>query len=231
MRARFSDSDTVYNCKFGLTSSRAINTFTYDGETNVFFGNGNYNQDVLNVSSELGNVNIWLGNKDVASADSRDNNLYSGISVLNASSVTDTKATLVGNDNSNMIYAANGTGSSSSLWGGGGQGNTLIGGTGADTFFYGKSFGYTDSDGNFHSSNDVISGVTADDIIWLVDVAAQDINLEATANGIGTNSVDVTLNDGTVIKATGVSGEANFKLADGSTYTAVVGNSSNRHWE
>ena len=227
MRVRFGDTDEVFNCKFGVTTSNATNSFTYDGETNAFFGNTNRGRDTLNVASDLSNVNIWLGDRNF------DQNYYYGINVLDGHNLADTKATLVGNSDSNVIYSG-GSGTTSSLWGGGGQSNTLVGGEGLDTFFYFQQYKYTDSDGNQHSSNDTIVGAGADDLIWLYDVTLNDIDLETTANGISSNRVVVTLNDGSEITATNVSSEAHFRISDGNggwTNVTAVTSGNNRHWE
>lgn len=227
LRARFGDSEEVYNCKFGITSSNSTNSFTYDGETNAFFGNTSRGRDTLNVASELSNVNIWLNDKNF------DKNFYHGINVINAQNLTDTKATLVGNSDSNIIQAG-GSGMADSLWGGGGESNTLIGGSGDDTFFYFKNYGYTDGDGNYRSSNDVIVGAGTNDLVWLYDVTLNDLDLEATADGISSNRVVVTLKDGSALTVTNVSSEANFRLSDGQggwTDVKAVTSGNNRHWE
>ena len=227
MRARFGNSDEVYNCKFGVSTSNATNSFTYDGETTAFFGNTSRGRDTLNVSSELSNVNIWLGDRNF------DKNYYHGINVLNGSSLADTKGTLVGNSNSNAIYSG-GSGTTSSLWGAGGESNTLVGGDGDDTFFYFKSYGYNDGDGNYHASNDVIVGAGTNDLIWLYDVTLEDIDLEATASGLSSGRAVVTLQDGSTITTTNIASEANFRLSDGNggwTEVKAVTSGSNRHWE
>lgn len=222
LRARFGNDETTYLCKFGLTSG--YNTFTYDGETNAFFGNTGRGRDTLNVASDLNNVSIWLNDRNY------DQKFYYGINVINAGNLTDAKSTLVGSSaDSNLIYSA-GNGSTNSLWGGGGESNTLIGGNGDDTFFYYKSVGYVDSDGVGHASNDVIQGVQNNDLIWMADVTLDDIALADIESG----KITITLKDGSALTVTGMSTETSFRLSDGQggtqDYTAVS-SGSDRHWE
>ena len=234
VRATFDDLGTVYNVKFGVGGS-SQSAFTYDGETNYYWGNAGRGRDTLNVASNLSNVNIWLDNKDL------DKVYYQGVGVINAASLTDTKATLVGNYSNSSPYATTvsntiiggGAGTQSSLWGGGGESNSLVGGEGYDEFFYVNSYGYTDSDGNRHGSNDVITNVTADDLVRLYDVTLDDIDLQNTA--VTSTAITVSLKDRNGIKGgsltvTGFGQETNFKLGDGSSYKAVV-RGSNVGWE
>ena len=234
VRTTFDDLSTVYNVKFGVGGT-TNNNFTYDGETDYFWGNDGRSRDTLNVASNLSNVNIWLENKDL------DKVYYRGIGVINAGSLTDTKATLVGNYSNSSPYSTTvnntiiggGAGTQSSLWGGGGESNSLVGGDGYDEFFYVKSYGYTDSDGNRHGSRDVITNVTSEDLIRLYDVTFDDLDLENTS--ITSTAISVALKDqngikGGSITVTGFGQETNFKLGDGSTYKAVV-RGNNVGWE
>ena len=234
VRATFDDLDSVYNVKFGVGGS-SQSAFNYDGETNYYWGNAGRGRDTLNVASNLSNVNIWLDNKDL------DKVYYQGIGVINAGSLTDTKATLVGNySNSNPYGTAvsntiigGGAGTQSSLWGGGGEANSLVGGDGIDEFIYVNSYGYTDSDGNRHGSNDVITNVTADDLVRLYNVTLDDIDLENTS--VTSTAITVNLKDhdgvkGGSLTVTGFGQETNFRLGDGSSYKAVV-RGSNVGWE
>lgn len=229
VRARFLNSDEIYTCKFGVTSGQTSNTFTYDKETNIFFGNSEKNADILQISSnsDLNNVNIWLDDKN------NDKNYYYGINTIDAHNLADTKATLVGNSNSNMIYAG-GSGMVDTLWGGGGESNTLIGGDGDDTFIYRKDHGYIDGDGIYRSSNDVMVGVGSNDLVWLQDVTLDDLNLEATIDGISTNSVVVTLKDDSKLTVANASSETKFRVSDGqggwSEFTAVS-NGNEHYWK
>lgn len=226
MRVQFDNSSApVTNIKFGVSSS--VNAFTYDGETDIYWGNTSRARDTLNVASELSNVSIWLNDKNY------DTKTYGGIGVINATAVADTKLTLAGSAESNVIYAG-GNNTSSSLWGGGGASNTLIGGSGEETFFYFKNIGYNDSDGNYHSSNDNIDRVDENDLIWLYDVTLNDIDYEKTQSGITNNKITVTLTDGTEIGVTNMSTNTNFRISNGQggwTDVRAVNSGSNRHWE
>jgi hypothetical protein len=218
-RVRFGDKDTIVNIKAGLTSG--TNTFTYDGETNAFYG-GSRGKDTLKVASDLNNVNIWLNDKNF------DTNTYNGVNVLDASNLNDTKATLAGSGlDSNVIYAA--SSGNTSRWGGGGESNTLVGGNGEDTFFYFKVLGYTDNDGVKHASNDVIQNVQNNDTIWLYDVALSDL----VSADIENNKITVTLNDGSALTVNGMSTETKFKVSNGqggwNEYTAVS-SGNERYW-
>jgi hypothetical protein len=228
MRVQFDSNDApVTNIKFGISSS--VNSFTYDGETDIYWGNTSRARDTLNVASELSNVNIWLNDKNF------DTKTYGGIGVINATAVADTKLTLAGSAESNVIYAG-GNNTSSSLWGGGGASNTLVGGAGEETFFYfkNKDLGYTDSDGNKHSSNDNIDRVDEGDLIWLYDVTLNDIDYEKTQSGITNSKITVTLTDGTEIGVTNMSTNTNFRISNGQggwTDVRAVNSGNNRHWE
>ena len=221
VKIRSGVSEPVLNYKFGL--STGANQFTYDGKTNVYYGNASRGQDTLNVSSssDLYNVGIWLGNKE------QDANEYIGINNVSAANVTGTNVSLAGNSNSNLIQAG-GADSHNSLWGGGGMSNTLVGGAGEDTFFYFKGTGYTDDDGNAHSSNDVIQNVQSNDLIWMYDVALSDLSYA----DIQSNQITIGLNNGSTVAVSGISTDTQFRISDGQggwqTYTAV--NSGNEHY-
>ena len=208
VRVQFGDQQDILNVKFATTSGTGSNTFTYDGETNIFIGNNNRLRDTLTVAQELSNVNIWLDDK------SFDKNIYSGIGVVDASKVDNTKVSLAGNLNSNTLMAG-GSGSTSSLWGGGGESNLLVGnGSGTETFFYfkNKAYGYSDSEGS-HSSNDRIDSVDSSDLIWLYDVTLDDIDADKTA--IDSGLITVTLKDGGGVTVTNMGQETNFRVSDG----------------
>lgn len=226
VRAQFDRGDSkVYNIKFGL--STGYNTFTYDGDADIYWGNTNRNNDTLNVAAEQSNVNIWLADKRL------DEKQYGGIGVINASLAADTKLTLAGSSNNNVIYAG-GSNSYTSLWGGGGESNTLVGGAGQETFFYFKSYGYNDSEGNYHASNDVISNVDSNDTIWLYDVTLDDIDFEKTQSGIASGRITVSLKDGSALTVTNMSTETNFKISNGQggwTDVKAINSGNNRHWE
>lgn len=225
LRARFGNNDEIYNCKFGISNS--TNTFTYDGETNAFFGSTSRNNDTLKVDGSLTNVNIWLKDRNF------DTNYYNGVRAIDASSLADTRATLVGDSINNNIITAGASGAIDSLWGAGGQSNTLIGGEGEDTFFYFKSVGYTDNDGVHHGSNDVIQNAGTNDLVWLYDVTLNDISADTTSQGIVSGRVTVGLNDGSALTVTTSSSEVNFRISDGNNgWTDIKATGGSNHgWE
>ena len=223
VRIQFGDDEKIYNTKLGMTSS--VNAFTYDGVTDLYLGNTGRGRDTLNVASDLGNVNIWLDDKNL------DKNTYAGVGLINAGNVADTKLTLAGSGSNNTIVSG-GNNTSTSLWGGGGESNSLIGGNGEDTFFYFKQYGYTDNDGNFHSSNDKIDRVDSNDLIWLYDVQLSDIDADKTS--IASNQITVGLTNGSSIVVTNMSQETNFRLSNGNggwQDVKAVNRGNNRYWE
>ena len=215
IRTRFLDNkETTFNCKFGLTTSNATNNFTYDGVTNVYYGNYNRGRDTLSVSSNLNtsSVGIWLGRQTLGDK-VMDENYYVGVTAINAGALSDsaTKATLAGNaTTSNIIQAANG--GSTTLWGGGGASNTLIGGSGDDTFYYHADAGYNDDSGALHSSNDVIQGVQNDDLIWVDGVTVSQLTQEAS---ISSSQISIAINDSS-LTITNMSTDTRFRVANGS---------------
>lgn len=225
LRARFGNNDEIFNCKFGISNS--TNTFTYDGETNAFFGSTSRNNDTLKVDGSLTNVNIWLKDRNF------DTNYYNGVRAIDASSLADTRATLVGDSINNNIITAGASGAIDSLWGAGGQSNTLIGGEGEDTFFYFKSVGYTDNDGVHHGSNDVVQNAGTNDLVWLYDVTLNDISADTTSQGIVSGRVTVGLNDGSALTVTTSSSEVNFRISDGNNgWTDIKATGGSNHdWE
>ena len=223
VRIQFGDDEKIYNTKLGMTSS--VNAFTYDGVTDLYLGNTGRGRDTLNVASDLGNVNIWLDDKNL------DKNTYAGVGLINAGNVADTKLTLAGSGSNNTIVSG-GNNTSTSLWGGGGESNSLIGGNGEDTFFYFKQYGYTDNDGNFHSSNDKIDRVDSNDLSWLYDVQLSDIDADKTS--IASNQITVGLTNGSSIVVTNMSQETNFRLSNGNggwQDVKAVNRGNNRYWE
>ncbi len=81
---------------------------------------------------------------------------------MDAAQVED-RTTLVGNDYNNVLIASKGD---SSVWGGNSSSNdTLIGGEGADNFFY-----------TFGNGNDSIHNAAADDTVNLFGVELEQIS-------------------------------------------------------
>jgi len=132
---------------------------TYDGLATKYIAT---KTAAVVASSEASSANIWLDSKY---ANLSDNTTYTGtIKTLSAAAVEGT-AVLVGNSYDNVITAAQ---DNTSMWGGDAASNdTLIGGAGADMFFYGVTGG--------KEGNDTISGITEDDTVNLFGIQLADI--------------------------------------------------------
>ena len=142
---------------------------------------------------QISTLQRWLDN-----AFGLDNASYVGnFKDIDASAVDGT-AILAGNASGNVITAAK---ESTSMWGGAGN-DTLIGGAGADMFFYGVTGG--------NEGNDTISGITEDDTVNLFSITLDQIDLDNTvANKSG---ITVKFKDGGSL--TMASSEQTFMLAN-----------------
>ncbi|MBE8953007.1 MAG: hypothetical protein SR1Q7_07680, partial [Quinella sp. 1Q7] len=156
----------------------------------------------VNVASSLtGDAIIWLGD------DGRDMTFEGDFAVIDASNFTG-KAELAGNDLDNVIYAGTGA---TSLWGGNGGNDLLVGGAGADNFYYAAGNG-----------SDTIDNAGGNDVVNFVNLTLADITIDTiTSSAVAFNFSDggkLTVND----NGSGVS----FKV-DGATY----GINGNREFE
>ena len=195
-----------------FTAQLNTDSLNYDGIATYLKVTGK--NGYLGVNSSLRSAEIWLNNDhdQWISGDSVKQTFVGDIKTLDASNV-EGNVTLVGNDNDNIIMAAQGN---SSLWGGhNNAGNdTLIGGAGDDRFWYGLNEG-----------DDVIENVDSNDLINVYNIKIEDIE-----------SLDVTA---TQIKATFVGGQSltintnnsgvGFKTAD-SDNTIWTVNQQTRVW-
>ena len=119
---------------------------------------------------------------------------------------------LVGDTKNNLIYDGNGN---SSLWGGEGNiDDTLVGGIGAEMFWYGKYDGY-----------DVVSNADSSDVVYLYDANLSEI----TAADVSTSQAVIRFNTGTALV---VKDEGNvtptFQLGGGGRYNY---NRSSGQWQ
>ena len=159
----------------------STNTLYYD--PNVYHFRFNNNEGRL----------FYWGNEDVTIA--LDNNStpqdYVGLkSIITKGDGTATgNLRLIGNDLDNEIYSGAGN-------------DTLTGGSGADTFYWGNGDGY-----------DIITDAESADTINLYNVSLSDISYI----NVSDNKLDLRLNDGSHLDAY-YGTQATFQLADGSRY-------------
>ena len=175
---------------------------TYDGRASYYQATGR--NATLTADSGLDSAEIWLNNnRDFV----QKTTFVGDISVLNASAVQG-KSTLVGNGYNNMIV---GSSENSSMWGGDSHeaNDTLVGGAGADMFWYGKNEG-----------NDVITGVDENDVINLYNVNIADVESYDTWN-ITNNSISFNLKDGGSLTVQSNNSGVGFKFADDDNVYAV----------
>ncbi|MBQ7476327.1 MAG: hypothetical protein IJT06_02910 [Selenomonadaceae bacterium] len=186
------DATTISRAKIGDYFN--ANTLTYDAAVNLFMGGSPDN--TLSVADSRKNM-IWL--------DGRFGQNYYEITNIDASTSTGDNQ-LAGADNAN-INIVGGAGNSS-LWGGNGRysDDTLTGGSGAETFFFGQ-----------YEGNDIIIGATADDTINLFNISMSDVtSTESIKGGITT----ITFRDGDYsLSLQATKGAPTFLFADGSKWT------------
>ena len=164
----------------------------FDGYTNSYVGIGE--RATLTVGKGLGDIEVWLSDDSLEYHGTR----YDGnFAVLDASQ-SDGKNILAGNELSNVITGGSGE---NSLWGGySSENDTLIGGLGKNTFYYGIGNG-RDKIQNAHAGDEIIlDDITLDQI--------SDANI--TASGVMLNFQD---GGSLTIDATA---DVTYQLADGS---------------
>ena len=131
-----------------------------------------------------------------------------GVSKIDASAF-DGEASLVGSELNDEIIASQGQ---TSLWGGIGGDDILIGTGSGNTFFYVKGNG-----------NDQIRNAADGDVIDLGDITLDDISSASIRNTI----IDINFNDGGSLSLRNAA-DVTFKLGDGSSYKA---NYQTHSWE
>lgn len=153
-----------------LVAQVNVDSLNYDGQANYFMATGK--NATVSVNASLTSAEIWLNG----------GSFVGDIKYLNASSL-DGKATLAGNTVDNVITAAQGD---SGMWGAGSSNDTLIGGNGADMFWYGLTDGH-----------DVIQNATGDDVVNLYDMTIEDVaSANVTASAIQINNDNWQFVDG-----------------------------------
>ena len=175
---------------------------TYDGRASYYQATGR--NATLTADSGLDSIEVWLNNDRNFSPKTT---FVGDIEVLNASAV-EGKSTLAGNGYDNLII---GSSENSSMWGGNSHeaNDTLVGGAGADMFWYGKNEG-----------NDVITGTDENDVINLYNVNIADVESYDTWN-ITNNSVSFNLKDGGSLTIQSNNSGVGFKFADDDNTYAI----------
>ncbi|MBE8952497.1 MAG: hypothetical protein SR1Q7_05065, partial [Quinella sp. 1Q7] len=191
-----SDNLTILNArgqhfKFNDLVAKVDSVVAYDGYTDCYVGVGN--NPTVRVAANMGDVAIWLSGEDT---------MYLGdIAAINASAATGNN-TLAGNDVNNLIVGGRGK---NSIWGGEFATNdTLVGGSGQNTFFF-----------QYANGQDVIQGAHDGDVVELVALTLD--NIASTA--ITGNGVSIDLKDGSRLEVQSAA-NVEYKLSDGTSYTA-----------
>ena len=191
-----SDQLTILNArgqhfKFNDLVTKVDTVVAYDGYTDCYVGVGN--SPTVRVAANMGDVAIWLSGEDT---------MYLGdVAVINASAATGNN-TLAGNDVNNLIVGGVGK---NSIWGGEfATDDTLVGGSGQNTFFF-----------QYANGHDVIQGAHDGDVVELVALTLD--NISSTA--ITGNGLSIDLKDGSQLSVEG-SANVEYRLSDGTKFTA-----------
>ncbi|MBQ7197636.1 MAG: hypothetical protein IJS29_00070 [Selenomonadaceae bacterium] len=152
------DATTINRAKIGEVFT--ANTLTYDAAINLFMGGAPDN--TLKVADERKNM-IWLDG-------SYGQNYYEITNIDASESTGDNQLAGAVDSNINIIGGAGNT----SMWGGIGRSSndTLQGGSGTETFFYGQ-----------YEGNDIIIGATEDDTVKLYNISFDDLTSTDTVSG------------------------------------------------
>ncbi len=176
------------NFKINNFVAIADENLTYNATANYFVATAQNASLTVGESAE-----IWL--------DGSHGKTFSGdIRTLDASTAQG-KTSLAGNDLDNKIFAGKGD---STLWGGSGGDDLLVGGTGKNTFYYLQGNG-----------NDTIQGANNGDVVYLSTVTLEQIS----GTSITGDAVSINFTDGGSLQ---VNSNANvtYQLADGSKFSA-----------
>lgn len=180
-----STSDNVKDMRFsdGVVAQVSANDLCFDKFANFFVATGN--NATVNVSNDTEYSKVWLDNAAAIENGSDANAIFVGdIRVIDATDSTVT-AELAGNDLDNTILAGNGN---SSLWGGNGGDDLLVGGESKNTFYY-----------TLGNGNDTVTGVNDGDIVNLAGVSLENIiGADFSNNSLALNFSDggkLTVND------------------------------------
>ena len=181
----------------------AENTLTFDGLASNYLATTQKQDAAVSVSADVSSANIWLEGVEGLSEGAA---IFSGnVKSVDASNV-EGNAILAGNSLDNVIKAGRG---GASLWGGISASNdSLIGGEGADVFFYATGQG-----------DDTVSGATSDDVIKLYNLTADNLGelLTNPADCVQADSITLKFNSGSLHIDS--NNDYTFELADGKRYT------------
>lgn len=152
------DATTINRAKIGEVFTS--NTLTYDAAINLFMGGAPDN--TLKVADDRKNM-IWLDG-------SYGQNYYEITNIDASESTGDNQLAGANNANVNIV----GGSGASSLWGGNGRysNDTLTGGTGSETFFFGQ-----------YEGHDIIIGATENDTVRLFNISFDDLASTDTVKG------------------------------------------------
>ena len=185
-----------------ITAQLNTDTLDYDGIADYLQVTGK--NGTVKVNSSLTSAEIWLNNDRTkwTGTEGKPQTFVGDIKVLNASEM-EGQATLVGNNNDNVITAAQGN---TSMWGGNHNesNDTLIGGFGDDKFWYGLNEG-----------DDVINNVESNDLINLYNIKVEDVkSLDVTAT-----QIKATFTGGHSLTINTSNSGVGFRTEDGTTWT------------
>ena len=175
------------------------NNVEFDGIANCYVADRK--NSTMSIGADVGDAQIWLDDRQTG----QHGIYYLGdIKYLDAKAATG-NSTLVGNDLDNIIYGGAGK---NSIWGGFGDSNdTLVGGTGQNTFFFGMQNG-----------KDIATSTKDGDVVDLTTIGLEQIRA-TTITGGGTK---LELTDGSSLEIQGTA-NVEYRLNDGSRYAADHG--------
>ena len=183
--------------------AKVDNNVAYDGFTNCYVGTGN--NPTLTIGEGMGDVAIWLSDDDLSYHGIR----YDGNFARLDASASDGNNTLAGNQFNNLILGGAGA---NSMWGGyASSDDTLVGGSGQNTFFFALENGH-----------DVIQNAHDGDLVSLEDIYYDNIARADITDG----GAFIELNDGSTLEIQSTA-NLDYRLQDGTTYTA---DRTNREW-
>lgn len=186
----------TYDCWFARTDQ--ANSVTYSTDINFYDGASSVTDTLLLTGSTGRTINLQSA-KDI---------WYTSIDVVDASSSSGTNI-LIGDAAGNTLIAGSGT---TGMWGGGSASDTMQGGSGADTFWYGTGDG-----------TDTITGGQAADAVYFYNADFDQISFSTD----GTNlTIALGGSDTLTITSWTQSALNTFRFADQSEYSFTASGTS-----